>query len=179
MLLFVIRREVSNWKVGEWNAQLADLAILRYALYGDRTFSLGAIIAQRLHTNRSKGVIYGGIYASRLARYLEVPLRLGEDDLLPMKYLDYDSMVEHNFIDSGRIRFRYNLVFSQETREIITLPAPALFDLSRGRYTIMPEDIYAYWGLIRLRRIYNFLLFHATILQISYTFGNNLYYFWD
>ena len=33
--------------------------------------------------------------------------------------------------------------------------------------------------LIRLRRIYNFLLFHANILQLSYTFGNFLYYFWD
>ena len=34
-------------------------------------------------------------------------------------------------------------------------------------------------GMIRLRRIYNFLLFHANILQLSYTFGNFLYYFWD
>ena len=34
-------------------------------------------------------------------------------------------------------------------------------------------------GVIRLRRIYNFLLFHANILQLSYTFGNFLYYFWD
>ena len=33
--------------------------------------------------------------------------------------------------------------------------------------------------LIRLRRIYNFLLYHANILQLSYTFGNFLYYFWD
>ena len=33
--------------------------------------------------------------------------------------------------------------------------------------------------LIRLRRIYNFWLFHAIILQLSYTFGNFLYYFRD
>ena len=31
--------------------------------------------------------------------------------------------------------------------------------------------------VIRLRRIYNFLLFHANILQLPYTFGNFLYYF--
>ena len=31
--------------------------------------------------------------------------------------------------------------------------------------------------LIRLRRIYNFLLFHANILQLLHTFGNFLYYF--
>ena len=64
-----------------------------------------------------------------------------------MRYLDYSSMVGHNFIKSRDIRFIYNLVFSQATREVITLPALFLFDLSSGRYTIMPEDIYAYWGL--------------------------------
>ena len=31
--------------------------------------------------------------------------------------------------------------------------------------------------LICLRRIYNFWLFHANIIQLSYTFGNFLYYF--
>ena len=31
--------------------------------------------------------------------------------------------------------------------------------------------------LIRLRRIYSFLLFHANIIQLLYTFGNHLYYF--
>ena len=35
------------------------------------------------------------------------------------------------------------------------------------------------FALIRLRRIYNFLLFHANILQLLYTFGNFLYYFGD
>lgn len=126
-----------------------DLAILRHALYADRTFSLGATVARRLHTNRSKGVIYGGIYAFRLAKHFEIPIRHDEEEerLLPTRYLDYSSMVGHNFINSGDIRFRYNLVFSQGTREIITLPAPSLFDLSSGRYTIMPEDIYTYWGL--------------------------------
>ena len=33
--------------------------------------------------------------------------------------------------------------------------------------------------MIHLRRIYNFLLFDANIIQLSYTFGNFLYYFWD
>ena len=33
--------------------------------------------------------------------------------------------------------------------------------------------------MICLRRIYNFLLFHANILQLLHTFGNFLYYFWD
>ena len=68
--------------------------------------------------------------------------------LLPEKYLDYDSMVRHDFLDrDASRRMIYNLVFSQGTRETITLPAPSLFNLHAGRYTIMPSDIYAYWGL--------------------------------
>ena len=33
--------------------------------------------------------------------------------------------------------------------------------------------------VIRLRHIYNFLIFHANIIQLSYTSDNFLYYFWD
>ena len=36
---------------------------------------------------------------------------------------------------------------------------------------------WAWRMLICLRRIYNFLLFHANIIQLLYTFGNFLYYF--
>ena len=143
-LLFARRCIIGRWESGTLSSP--DLDILRGALYVDRTFSLGAIIAQRLHTNRSKGVIYGGIYASCRARNFEIPIRHKEDELLPTKFLDYDSMAGHNFIDSGERRFRYNLIFSQGTHGIIPLPAPALFDLFRGKYTIMSEDIYAYCG---------------------------------
>ena len=44
-----------------------DLAILRHALLRDRAFSLGAIVAKWLSLNCSKGPIFGGIFASRLA----------------------------------------------------------------------------------------------------------------
>jgi hypothetical protein len=68
-----------------------DLAILRHALYANRTFSLGSMVARRLHTNRSKGTIYGGIYATRLAAHFKIPIRLEEEEemMLPTKYLDY------------------------------------------------------------------------------------------
>ena len=57
-------------------------------------------------------------------------------------------MVAHDFIkkDNGK-RLLYNLVFSQGTCEIITLSAPSLFNIHSGRYTIMLEDIYTFWGL--------------------------------
>ena len=57
-----------------------DLAILRHALFADRTFSMGAIVAQRLNLNHSKGPIFGGIYASRLAKNFEMPIRLNEEE---------------------------------------------------------------------------------------------------
>ena len=146
--LFVGKCLIGRGEAGSLSSP--DLAVLREGLYNNKTYSLGAIVAQRLNTNRSKGVVYGGIYATRLARHFEIPIRLREEEemLLPEKYLDYDSMVRHDFLDrDASRRMIYNLVFSQGTRETITLPAPSLFDLHAGRYTIMPADIYAYWGL--------------------------------
>ena len=44
-------------------------------------------------------------------------------------------------------------------------------------YLLEDEQELSLGMLIRLHRIYNFLLFHANIIQLSYTFGNFLYYF--
>ena len=43
-------------------------------------------------------------------------------------------------------------------------------------YLLEDEQELSLGMLIRLRRIYNFLLFHANIIQLSYTFGNFLYF---
>ena len=114
--LFAGRCLVGRGESGSLSAP--DLTILRHALFADRTFSLGAIVAQRLNLNRSKGPIFGGIYASRLAKHFEIPIRLDEEEemLLPIRYLDYDRMVAHDFIkkDNDK-RLLYNLVFSQGT----------------------------------------------------------------
>ena len=125
-----------------------DLAILRHALLRDRTFSLGAMVAKRLSLNRTKGPIFGGIFASRLAKYFEIPIRHyeKEEKVLPPIFLDYKSMVAHDFIcDDKEKRLIYNLVFSEKTCQIITLPAPSLFNIYSGTYIILPDDIYAYW----------------------------------
>ena len=55
-----------------------NLAILRHALLRDRTFSLGAMVARWLSLNRTKGPMFGGIYASGLARHFEIPIRHDE-----------------------------------------------------------------------------------------------------
>ena len=106
------------------------------------------MVARLLSLNHTKGPIFGGIYASRLAKCFEIPIRHDEreEKLLPTIYLDYDSMVAHDFIkkDDDK-RLIYNMVFSEKTCQIITLPAPFLFDIHSGRYFIMNADIYAYW----------------------------------
>ena len=56
-------------------------------------------------------------------------------------------MEHHHFLAHDRpdIAVPYNLVFSVKTRDVIPLPAPALFDsAARGGYRIMPADIIAY-----------------------------------
>ena len=56
-------------------------------------------------------------------------------------------MVHHQFIDreNTTMDVPYNFVFSQITRDVIPLPAPALFDpIVRGGCRILPEDIVAY-----------------------------------
>src|SRR3954471_8845886 len=48
-----------------------DLSILRSAVLGDQSYHMGAIVARRLHHNRHNGDFLGGIYATRLAKFLE------------------------------------------------------------------------------------------------------------
>ena len=126
-----------------------DLAILRHALLCDKTFSLGAMVVKQLSLNRTKGPIFGGIFVSRLARRFEIPIRhyQKEEKLIPTIYLDYDSMVAHKFIRYDEEKcLIYNLIFSEDTFQIITLPAPTLFDIHSGGYFVLPSDIHAYWG---------------------------------
>ena len=50
--LFIAKCLLAREKVGALSSQ--DLTILRRALEGDNTYSLGAIVARRLHINKSK-----------------------------------------------------------------------------------------------------------------------------
>ena len=75
-----------------------NLSILRSAVLGDKQYNLGAIVARRLHNNRIHGDFFGGIYATRIANFLEIPIH-GDDIELPPSYLDYDAMVRHQFVE--------------------------------------------------------------------------------
>ena len=121
------------------NLSAPNLVILRHALFRDTTFSLGVIIAKRLSLNRTKGPILGGIFASRLAAHFNIPIRHyeKEEKLLPPVFLDYKSMVAHDFIIKNKEKMlKYKLIFDKNHPETITLPAPSLFDLSAGKYLV-------------------------------------------
>ena len=98
------------------NLSAPDIVILCHALFHDNTFSLGTIVAKQLNLNHTKGPIFGGIFASRLAKYFEIPIRHyeKEEKVLPPIYLDYKSMIlAHDFLcyDKEK-RLIFNLAFS-------------------------------------------------------------------
>ena len=108
---------------------------------------MGGIVARRLSMNRTKGPIFGGIYASRLAEHFEIPIRHEEKEetALPRAYLDYKSMVAHDFLVKNRERaLKYKLYFDKHHPETITLPAPSLFNLSAGTYIVPWAAVQAY-----------------------------------
>ena len=76
------------------NLSVPDIIILFHGLFSDNSVSMGGIIAKRLSLNRTKGPIFGGVYASRLAAHFNIPIRHyeKEEKLLPPIFLDYNSM---------------------------------------------------------------------------------------
>jgi len=108
---------------------------------------MGGIIAKRLSLNRTKGPIFGGIYASRLAAHFNIPIRHyeKEEKVMPRVYLDYKSMVAHDFIVKNREgELKYKLFFDKHHPKTIAMPAPSLFDLSVGQYLVPLEAIHTY-----------------------------------
>ena len=64
---------------------------------------------------------------------------------MPPVFLDYKSMVAHDFIVKNRERaLKYKQLFDKNHPETITLPAPSLFDLSAGQYRVPLAAIHAY-----------------------------------
>ena len=100
--------------------------------------------------NRSKGPIFEGIFASRLAAHFRIPIRHyeKEEKLLPPIFIDYNSMAAHDFIVKDKKKIlKYRLIFDKKYHEIINLPAPSLFNIFSGTYVVLPESVHAYWSL--------------------------------
>ena len=71
--LFIGRCLTAKQESGTLGA--TDLIVLCSTLYGDMIYNLGEVIALRLSKNRTKGTIYGGVYATPLIAHLNVPIR--------------------------------------------------------------------------------------------------------
>ena len=93
--LFITKCLLAREKVGALSSP--DLVVLRHALEGDNTYSLGAIVARHLHLNKSQGKIHGGIFATRLAAHFEVEI-CPHDYPLTKVYLDHAAMKHHHFL---------------------------------------------------------------------------------
>ena len=76
--LFASRCLIGRGNCG--NLSVPDIIILFHGLLCDNTVSMGGIIAKRLSLNRTKGPIFGGIYASRLAAHFNIPIRHAEKE---------------------------------------------------------------------------------------------------
>ena len=110
-------------------------------------------MARRLHNNRFSGDFFGGIYATRLANFLGVPIR-GYDVELPPVYLDYEAMVHHRFVERNDRFLRYRLIFDRRRTYHVTLPTPAFFEFqAQGRYVITREEADEYKGRTEMTRL--------------------------
>jgi hypothetical protein len=113
-------------------------------LTGEKRYNLGAIVVRRLQHNASGGNFYGGIYATRVAREVGVPV-WPDDPMLPTHYLDFDAMDRHDFLKGTPSNFTYNLRFDNQHIVDTYLPAPALFDFnSKRRYYVHESEARAH-----------------------------------
>ena len=105
---------------------------------------MGVIVARRLHNNSIGGDFFGGIYATHLANFLDIPIREYDVELPPV-YLDYEAMVRHQFVERNDQFLQYRLIFDRRHAVNIVLPAPAFFDFqAKGRYVITREEATEY-----------------------------------
>ena len=91
---------------------IPNLSILKSAVLGDKQYNLGVMVARRWHLKDTSGDLFGGIYATRVANYLDVPIH--ENDVeLPPAYLDYNAMIRHQFVERNDQSLQYRLIFDK------------------------------------------------------------------
>ncbi|KAK1669341.1 hypothetical protein QYE76_057500 [Lolium multiflorum] len=120
------------------NISSYHLGFLIAALTGDTPYHLGALVARRLS---NKGPIFGGIIASRVLAYLELPLDPTDVKITPMR-LDIAAMKSHQFVtaDSSLDNIVYRILFANgEEREI--LAEPDLFSIDRKPWSRSKEEV--------------------------------------
>ena len=113
-------------------------------MLGYKGYNLGAIVARGLHNNSINGDFFGGIYATCLADFHEIPIR-GDDIELPPAYLDYNAMVCHQFVERNDQFLQYQLIFDRRRTYHVALSASTFFNFrAKGRYFITREEANEY-----------------------------------
>ena len=151
-----------------------DLSVLKSAVLGDKQCNLGAIVTRRLPLNGLIGDLFGGIYATRVANFLEIPIH--ENDMeLPPAYLDYNAMVRHQFVERNDQFLQYRLIFDRHRTIHVALPAPTFFDFqTKGRFIITREEANEYkrrTETARLQAAAHEAIAAASQYDPSYNFG--------
>ncbi|KAK1631359.1 hypothetical protein QYE76_005674 [Lolium multiflorum] len=121
------------------NISSYHLGFLIAALTGDTPYHLGALVARRLS---NKGPIFGGIIASRVLAYLELPLDPTDVKITPMR-LDIAAMKSHQFVtaDSSLDNIVYRILFADGEEREILLPQPDLFSIDRKPWSRSKEEV--------------------------------------
>ena len=97
-----------------------------------------------MNNNSIDGDFFGGIYATRLADFLEIPIR-GDDIELPPAYLDYNAMVRHQFVQRNDQSLQYRLIFDRQRTVHVALPAPTFLNFQeKRRYFITRKEANEY-----------------------------------
>ena len=130
-----------------------DNCVLKSVVLGDKQYNLGEIVARRLHNNGLNGDLFGGVYATRVANYLGIPIH--ENDMeLPPAYLDYNAMIRHQFVERNEKFLQYRLIFDRRRAVHVALPAPTFFDFqAKGRYFITREEVEEYKRRAEIARL--------------------------
>ncbi|KAK1603444.1 hypothetical protein QYE76_017909 [Lolium multiflorum] len=121
------------------NISSYHLGFLIAALTGDTPYHLGALVARRLS---NKGPIFGGIIASRVLAYLELPLDPNDVKIAPMR-LDIAAMKSHQFVtaDSRLDNIVYRVLFADGEEREVPLPQPDLFSINRKPWSRSKEEV--------------------------------------
>ncbi|KAK1606597.1 hypothetical protein QYE76_030270 [Lolium multiflorum] len=121
------------------NISSYHLAFLVAALTGETPYHLGALVARRLS---NKGPIFGGIIASRILAYLDLPLDPTDVKLTPIR-LDIAAMKSHQFVttDSSLDNMVYRMLFADGDERKIPLPQPDLFSIHRKPWSRSKEEV--------------------------------------
>ncbi|KAK1611590.1 hypothetical protein QYE76_035263 [Lolium multiflorum] len=121
------------------NISSYHLAFLIAALTEETPYHLGALVARRLS---NRGPIFGGIIASRILAYLELPLDPTDVPLTPIR-LDIAAMKSHQFVtaDSSSDNIVYRMLFADGDEREIPLPQPDLFSIDRKPWSRSKEEV--------------------------------------